>query len=42
MYQVLHHQFVASALAVKAARRINPEMESRLYAGDGAALPLLL
>ena len=28
MYQVLHHQFVASALAVKAARRINPEMKS--------------
>ena len=27
MYQVLHHQFVASALAVKAARRINPEMK---------------
>jgi hypothetical protein len=27
MYQVLHHQFVASALAVKAARRINPEMQ---------------
>ena len=28
MYQVLHHQFVASALAVKAAHRINPEMKS--------------
>jgi 6-phospho-beta-glucosidase len=27
MYQVLHHQFVASALAVKAARRINPQMQ---------------
>lgn len=27
MYQVLHHQFVASALAVKAARRINPDMQ---------------
>ncbi|WP_139382260.1 family 1 glycosylhydrolase, partial [Salmonella enterica] len=27
MYQVLHHQFVASALAVKAARRINPQMK---------------
>lgn len=27
MYQVLHHQFVASALAVKAAHRINPEMK---------------
>lgn len=27
LYQVLHHQFVASALAVKAARRINPEMK---------------
>lgn len=27
MYQVLHHQFVASATAVKAARRINPEMK---------------
>ena len=27
MYQVLHHQFVASALAVKAARRLNPEMK---------------
>ena len=27
MYQVLHHQFVASAPAVKAARRINPEMK---------------
>lgn len=27
MYQVLHHQFVASALAVKAARRINLEMK---------------
>lgn len=27
MYQVLHHQFVASALAVKAARQINPEMQ---------------
>ncbi len=27
MYRVLHHQFVASALAVKAARRINPQMQ---------------
>lgn len=27
MYQVLHHQFVASALAVKAAHRINQEMK---------------
>ena len=30
MYQVLHHQFVASALAVKAARRINPEEDGDL------------
>ncbi len=27
MYRVLHHQLVASALAVKAARRINPDMQ---------------
>ena len=27
MYQVLHHQFVASALAVKAAREINPALQ---------------
>ena len=27
LYQVLHHQFVASALAVQASHRINPEMQ---------------
>jgi 6-phospho-beta-glucosidase len=41
MYQVLHHQFVASALAVK-PRAHQPGDESRLHAGDGGALSVLL
>ncbi|VEB02263.1 6-phospho-beta-glucosidase [Klebsiella pneumoniae] len=42
MYQVLHHQFVASALAVKAARRINPDMQVGCMLAMVALLPLLL
>lgn len=42
MYQVLHHQFVASALAVKAARRINPEMKVGCMLAMVPLYPLLL